>query len=123
MDGRAEWAKVEREASAGEGSVGVEPPRERLFRLGAEALTDPELLCVVLGASPRAQAVAESLLASTGGLKALVLEDPGELCARQGVGEGRAAQVLAALELGRRAQQVTERRPRLRIKHLLNQTC
>jgi DNA repair protein RadC len=119
MDGQAEWAKVEREESAGEGAVGarplgVEPPRERLFRLGAAALTDRELLCVVLGASPRARAVAESLLASSGGLKALVLEDPSELCARRGVGEGRVAQVLAALELGRRAQHVTERRPRLR---------
>jgi DNA repair protein RadC len=119
MDGRVEWAQVEGEELAGKGPVGarltgVEPLRERLFRLGVEALTDQELLGVVLGASPRARAVAEALLASSGGLKSLVLEDPGELSARRGVGEGRAAQVLAALELGRRAQHATERRPRLR---------
>jgi DNA repair protein RadC len=82
--------------------------------LGAAALTDPELLCMVLGSGRRAHALAESLLASSGGLKALVQEDPNALCARKGLGAGRAAQVLAALELGRRAQRVTERRPRLR---------
>ncbi|HLL00358.1 MAG TPA: DNA repair protein RadC, partial [Myxococcaceae bacterium] len=37
-----------------------------------------------------------------------------ELCAQPRLGPARAAQVLAALELGRRAQRAAERRPRLR---------
>src|SRR6218665_33951 len=107
------------EDSAGEGSVRAtlsegEDARERLFRLGAEALTDPELLGLLWGASARMRALAEALLAPAGGLKALVQQDPRALCARPGMGQVRTAQVLAALELGRRAQRVAERRPRLR---------
>lgn len=94
--------------------MGGEGARERLFRLGASALTDPELLSVLLGSGPRAQACAESLLASSGGLKALFLRDPMELCGLEGLGPVRVGQMQAALELGRRAQRATERRPRLR---------
>ena len=112
-------AMVGWEESAGEGSVReklpeAECPRERLFRLGASALTDPELLSVVLGAGSRTRALAQALLAPRGGLKALVQQDPRQLCAHPGMGQGRTAQLMAALELGRRAQRVTERRPRLR---------
>jgi len=107
------------EGSAGEGSVrarfpDMEEVRERLFKVGALALTDPELLGVLLGMGPRAQGLAEELLSRSGGLKALLLKDPLDLIAQPGLGPSRAAQVLAALELGRRVQRVTERRPRLR---------
>ena len=119
MDRTAAVATVGWEESAGEGSVReklpeADSPRERLFRLGAAALTDPELLSVLLGSGARMRALAEALLATRGGLKQLVQQDPRELCALRGMGPGRTAQVLAALELGRRAQRVTERRPRLR---------
>jgi DNA repair protein RadC len=107
--------------AAGDGSVGAkgqrEGPRERLLRLGPAALTDPELLAVLLGSGFRGnpvQALAESLLRAGGGLKALVQHDPQELCALRGLGPARAAQVLAALELGRRVQRSGEARPRLR---------
>ena len=120
MERTAALAKVRWEESAGDGSVRevkeklseAESPRERLFRLGAAALTDPELLSVLLGS--RTHALSEALLSTSGGLKALVQQDPRELCARPGMGPVRTGQVLAALELGRRAQRVTERRPRLR---------
>ncbi len=106
------------EESAGEGSVrarqGGDGTRERLFRLGASALTDSELLSVLTGPGPRAQEFADSLLEAGGGLKALYLKDPLELCELPGLGPVRVAQMLAALELGRRAQRATERRPRLR---------
>jgi DNA repair protein RadC len=92
----------------------MEEVRERLFKLGAPALTDLELLSVLLGAGPRVSGLAEELLSHSGGLKALLLKDPLELCAQPRLGAARAAQVLAALELGRRAQRATERRPRLR---------
>lgn len=87
---------------------------ERLLRLGSGALTEVELLTVLLGAESVAIALAEELLTSGGGLKALAQSEPYELCNRTGLGEVRGAQVLAALELGRRAQQATERRPQLR---------
>jgi DNA repair protein RadC len=92
----------------------MEEVRERLFKLGTSALTDLELLSVLLGAGPRVSGLAEELLAHSGGLKALLLKDPLELCSQPRLGPVRAAQVLAALELGRRAQRATERRPRLR---------
>jgi DNA repair protein RadC len=122
MERTAAWATERWEESAGDGSVREvkeklpegEGPRERLFRLGAAALTDPELLFVLLGSSLRTRGLSEALLATSGGLKALVQQDPRELCARPGMGPVRTGQVLAALELGRRAQRVTERRPRLR---------
>ena len=106
------------DGSVGEGSVRTrlagEGVRERLFRLGASALTDPELLSVLLGPGPRAREFAEALLETSGGLKALFQKDPVELCGRPGLGPVRVAQMLASLELGRRAQRATERRPRLR---------
>lgn len=94
-----------------------EPPRERLARMGPSALSDPELLAVLLGTGTRGRPVhdlAHSLLsARTGGLKDLVRLTPSELCALPGLGLARAARVLAALELGRRAQRGEDPRPRL----------
>ena len=116
----AAWADG---GSAGDGSVrakgegSVETSRERLFRLGAAALTDPELLCVVWNPGPRAPgagALARTLVAHGGGLKALSQEEPLALSQQPGVGPVRAAQLLAALELGRRSQHARERRPKLR---------
>ncbi|MBN1207468.1 MAG: DNA repair protein RadC [Myxococcaceae bacterium] len=119
MDRAVEMGTEQVEGSAGEGSVrarlhGMEEVRERLFKLGAGALTDLELLSVLLGMGPRTHGVAEELLSRSGGLKALLLKDPLELSLQHGLGPVRTAQVLAALELGRRAQRTTERRPRLR---------
>jgi DNA repair protein RadC len=110
---------VQVRGTAGEGSVrarlsGMEEVRERLFRLGAPALTDPELLSVLLGMGPRSNALAEEVVSRSGGLKAFLLKTPLELSAHPGLGPVRAAQVLAALELGRRAWRATERRPRMR---------
>jgi DNA repair protein RadC len=94
-----------------------ERPRERLLRLGAAALTDSELLFVLLHLEGRAHpvlALADALLSAGGGLKALFQREPHELVGLPGVGPVRAAQMLAALELGRRIQRSTEARPRLR---------
>ena len=86
----------------------VEPyerPREKLARVGASGLGDNELLALVLGTGSRtgdALALANILLQSVGGLHGLVRADFGELQRVAGVGTARGAQIVAALELGRR---------------------
>lgn len=91
-------------------------PREKLERLGASALGDNELLAIVLGqgrANASALELANALLAG-GGLRGLLRARPDELRRVPGIGGARAAQVLAALELGRRTfTRVAEERPRL----------
>jgi len=78
-------------------------PRERLLRHGAGALSNRELLAVVLGTGTRnasALDVAASLLES--GLRGLAGRSPGELEAQRGLGRAKAARVAATLELGAR---------------------
>ncbi len=81
-------------------------PRERLWAVGAAALTGQELLAIVLGTGCTgrdALAVAGDLLGRVdGSLRRLAVRPPGELAAIPGVGRGKAARVTAALELGRR---------------------
>lgn len=80
-------------------------PREKLARRGPAALGDNELLAVVLGAGTRTRnslALATALLDHAGGLHGVTTSTQAELQAVAGVGPARAAQVLAAVELGRR---------------------
>jgi len=80
-------------------------PREKLQRLGAAALGDNELLAIVLGhGGARASALdlANAVLAVAGGPHGLVRARYDELVAIAGIGRARAAQILAAVELGRR---------------------
>ncbi len=80
-------------------------PRERLLRHGPESLSDPELLAIVLRVGSEresAVALASRLLAKFKGLGGLARATLGELCAEHGVGAAKAAQIKAALELGKR---------------------
>ena len=80
-------------------------PREKLLAHGAAALGDNELVALVLGSGCRdrnALAVANELLAAHGGLRGLVRSSVDDLGQAPGVGRAKAAQVLAAIELGRR---------------------
>ena len=80
-------------------------PREKLGRLGAASLGDNELLALVLGSGTRragALALANLVLEAAGGLHGLAALGSGDLQRIPGVGEAKAAQVLAAVELGRR---------------------
>lgn len=80
-------------------------PREKLARLGAAALGDNELLALVLGTGWRAEGaltIANRVLEQCGGLHGLTRAAAGALQRIPGVGVARAAQVLAAVELGRR---------------------
>jgi len=92
-------------------------PREKLARMSAAALGDNELLALVLGNGSRgsdALDLANRLLETVGGLHGLVRSDLGELRRVSGIAVARAAQILAAVELGRRTlvRQAVDR-PRL----------
>jgi DNA repair protein RadC len=80
-------------------------PREKLDRVGPSALGDNELLAIVIGsggAGRSALDLANALLAATDGARGLTRLSAATLRALPGIGAVRAAQVLAAVELGRR---------------------
>lgn len=88
-------------------------PRERLWRLGAGALTAPELLAILLGTGDRAHDAHGTALrlleASDGGLRRLAARPPGELLRTPGVGPAKAARLVAAFEIA--ARLIREDRP------------
>jgi DNA repair protein RadC len=80
-------------------------PREKLQRVGATALGDNELLAVVLGhgrANASALDLANAVLAGSGGIERIARAGYDELRRIPGIGAARAAQIVAAVELGRR---------------------
>ena len=82
-----------------------ERPRERLRDHGAAALSNSELLAIILRTGTRSEnvlALATTALARFNGLPGLARASFGELCSQHGMGEAKAAQVKAALELGLR---------------------
>jgi DNA repair protein RadC len=93
----------------------VERPRERLSRLGAQALNSAELLAILLRTGvPGENAVmlGERLLRDLGGLPGLQRAGIEELSAQRGLGPAKAAQLKAAVELGQRlSMQDPEARP------------
>lgn len=83
----------------------TELPRERMLSRGAKALSDVELLAILLRTGSRGEHVidlAKRLLREADGLEGLGRLSLGELVAMRSVGRARAAQVMAAIELGRR---------------------
>jgi len=93
----------------------LDRPRERLLSRGAAALSDRELLAIVLGSGlPGCDAIelAALLIDQSGGLPALATADPHVLKRLPGVGAAKAARVAATFELARRAA-VTEKRRRV----------
>jgi len=82
-----------------------ERPRERLRDLGAGSLSNGDLLAILLRTGTARENVmlqAARLLSQWGGLRGLATVNFAELRAQYGMGEAKACQVLAALELGRR---------------------
>jgi DNA repair protein RadC len=80
-------------------------PRERLDALGPGALSDAELLALLLrtgGPGRAAQSLASDLLARHDGVAGLARTGPAELRQTAGIGPAKSASLLAALELGRR---------------------
>ena len=98
-----EWAEEDR-------------PREKLMRLGPAALSDAELLAILIGSgSTKEDAVSlmKRILADChNNLNTLGKMTIRELCAYKGVGEAKAITILAACELGKRRQaEKPEERP------------
>jgi len=83
-----------------------ERPRERLLRRGAAVLTDAELLALMLRtgtAGCDAVGLGRALLSRFGGLRLLLSASHDDLLAIPGLGSAKICQLLAVLELARRA--------------------
>jgi len=85
-----------------------ERPRERLLKYGAETLADAELLAILLRTGNRnmtAVDLARQLLHESSGLRGLDSRAAADLAAIKGIGTAKAAQIKAALEIGKRSAQ------------------
>ncbi|MBI2885318.1 MAG: DNA repair protein RadC [Candidatus Omnitrophica bacterium] len=83
-------------------------PRERLIRLGAEALSEQELVCCVLGRGIAGESVlitAQRLLSGFSGWRGIADASVEQLSGVRGVGAAKAVQLKAAAELARRLAQ------------------
>jgi DNA repair protein RadC len=80
-------------------------PRERLREAGAGALSSAELLAIILGSGSRDESaldMAHRLLQGPRGVRLLAEASYEDLCGTKGIGPAKAAQVMAAVELGKR---------------------
>ena len=80
-------------------------PREKLMLKGKDALSDAELLAILIGSGSRnesAVALSKRILASVDNLNSLGKLDISQLINFRGIGEAKAITIIAALELGRR---------------------
>jgi DNA repair protein RadC len=84
-----------------------ERPRERLFKLGSEALSAQEVLALILGRGIKDESVmvtSQKLISRFGSLKGVASASLEELTQTKGIGPAKAAQIKAALELSRRLE-------------------
>ncbi|MBR5660850.1 MAG: DNA repair protein RadC [Bacteroidales bacterium] len=83
-----------------------ERPREKMLSKGAGAMSNAELLAILIGSGTRKEnvlEVANRLLSSAGGnLSRIADMDRTEVMAMDGIGKGRYTSIAAAFELGRR---------------------
>ncbi|MFD2116479.1 DNA repair protein RadC [Paenibacillus yanchengensis] len=82
-----------------------ERPRERLVQYGSEVLSHIELLAILLRTGTKQQSVmqlATKILTTSNGIHGLVDMTLEELMSVKGIGEAKAVQVLAGIELGKR---------------------
>ncbi|GFZ86158.1 UPF0758 protein [Paenibacillus marchantiophytorum] len=98
-----------------------ERPRERMLQYGAGALSHVELLAIILRTgtvSESAVHLAARILNESGGLRSLVDMSKDQLTQIKGIGDAKALQILAGIELGRRlakskhSERVTIRSPK-----------
>jgi len=85
-----------------------ERPREKLLEHGAQALSEAELLAVLIQTGTRGQSaldIARTLLCEFGSLRELLTAGRDRVCAIRGLGTSRFVTLQAALELARRHYQ------------------
>ena len=92
-----------------------ERPRERLLKLGSEALSAQEILALILGRGTRGESVIEisqKLVSRFGSLQGIVNASVEELTQTKGIGPAKAAQIKGALELSRRLEADVSEKPK-----------
>ena len=91
-----EWAEADR-------------PREKLLEQGRRALTDAELLAILIGSGSRDETAVElcrRILSDVkNNLNNLSKKEVSDFCTYKGIGEAKAISIVAALELGRRRKE------------------
>lgn len=95
-----------------------ERPRERLVKYGAEALSNAELLAIILRVGTQeysAIGLAEHMLGRLNGIRGIASASVEELSSIKGLGTAKSAQIKAMVELGKRlAVSVGDTRPSIR---------
>ncbi|MFO7773206.1 MAG: DNA repair protein RadC [Dehalococcoidia bacterium] len=92
-----------------------ERPRERLLKLGGEALSAQEILALILGRGVRGESVmvtSQKLLSRFGNLKGVANASVEDLTKITGIGLAKAAQVKAAVELSKRLEADAGEKPK-----------
>jgi DNA repair protein RadC len=92
-----------------------ERPRERLLKLGSEALSAQEILSVILGRGTKGESVmmtSQKLLSRFGNLKGVANASVEELVQTSGIGLAKATQIKAAVEFSRRLEADAGEKPR-----------
>lgn len=82
-----------------------ERPRERLFRYGAEALSNSELLAVILGTGTKGENIvflSNRIIRDNGGLNGIFNSDLEDFMNISGIGKAKAAKIVAMVELSKR---------------------
>jgi DNA repair protein RadC len=96
-----------------------ERPRERLYRLGSEALSSQEILALILGRGTKGESVivtAQKLLSKFGNLKNLASASIEELQQINGIGPAKAAQIKATFELSKRLENFSGETVKITVK-------
>ncbi len=96
----------------------VDRPRERLFQFGATALSDYELVSIILGFGGKNHSVTEiskRLLKTYGGLKGMSQVTSSELLLNKYIGKSKAASIIAMNEIALRimTQDLQDKRPKI----------
>ena len=96
-----------------------ERPRERLIRLGSDALSVQELLALILGRGVKGESVmvtSQRLLSRFGNIKGIADASLEELTQINGIGTAKAAQLKAAAELGKRLESLPDEKQKPVVK-------
>lgn len=97
----------------------AERPRERLIKLGSEALSAQEVLALILGSGVKGESVmvtAQRLLSQFGNLRDIANASMEELSMVKGIGVAKAGQIKAASELGKRMNNYSDSEGKVIIK-------